>query len=169
MCEIWKEVEGFDGYFVSSAGRVKNAYGIVNEHRTANRAQIGMKKDGKWGRYDVSRLVAKAFLPNPYNLNTVTHRDGDYHNNRVDNLKWCSRSECPKIVKRRKPVLGVAKEDANYRKRAVFQINVNGEIFCRYSSIQNASRLTGISVNGICRCLSGALTTSGGYKWAYAD
>lgn len=169
MCEIWKEIEGFDGYFVSSKGRVKNSKGLLKEGKSINRIQVGLKGKDGWKRYDIGRLVAKAFLPNPYDLNTVVHKDGDYHNNDVSNLEWRSRSASPKIATRRVSYTGVLKEYENYRKRAVFQISESGEIVCRHSSIQGASKRTGISAGGIYKCLTGAMETSGGYRWAYAD
>ena len=169
MCEVWKEIEGYGGYFVSNKGHVKNDKGLVTEYKSTNRIQVGVKGKDGWRRYDVGRLVAKAFLPNPYNLNTVIHKDGDYHNNNVDNLEWCSRSACPRIANRRTLTYGEVKEISNSRKRAVFQICESGEILCRYSSIQKASKMTGIAAGGIHKCLNGTMTTSGGYRWAYAD
>ena len=50
-------------------------------------------KDGSRVRNSVHRLVAQAFIPNPYKLPCVNHIDGDSHNNYVDNLEWCTYSD----------------------------------------------------------------------------
>ena len=40
----------------------------------------------------IHRLVAKAFIPNPLNLEMVNHKDENPLNNSVHNLEWCTRS-----------------------------------------------------------------------------
>ena len=41
----------------------------------------------------VHRLVAESFIPNPNELETVNHKDGNKMNNHIDNLEWVSRRD----------------------------------------------------------------------------
>lgn len=41
----------------------------------------------------VHRIVAQAFIPNPDNLPTVDHINGDTTDNRVENLQWLSHKD----------------------------------------------------------------------------
>lgn len=38
----------------------------------------------------IHRLVAKHFIPNPYDHPQINHKDGDKQNNHKDNLEWCT-------------------------------------------------------------------------------
>lgn len=111
--EEWKDIEGFENiYQVSNKGRIKRLahidtytrrdtgkvchrnvgekilkpnYSKSNGYYDVNLCFQGLNK-----YYDIHRLVAKAFIPNPDNLPQVNHIDGDKHNNCVENLEWCT-------------------------------------------------------------------------------
>ena len=55
--------------------------------------KIGLCKDGKCEKHRVHRLVAQAFIPNPYGLSDVNHIDGNKQNNSVSNLEWVSNRD----------------------------------------------------------------------------
>lgn len=95
--EEWKEIADFEGlYLISSFGRVKS---IINNKiltpcivRT-NGLVVGLMRNGKVEKRQVSRLVAAAFIPNPGNKPCVDHIDGVRFHNFVENLRWCSINE----------------------------------------------------------------------------
>ena len=98
--EIWKPIEGFENYMVSSLGRVKSMNynhtgkeGIISikynfKHRQ-NYPCVRLCKNGKVTYLKIHRLVGKAFIPNPDNLPMINHIDEDRTNNSVSNLEWC--------------------------------------------------------------------------------
>lgn len=107
MDEIWRSIPGYEGkYEVSNLGRVKSLEHTVQQLNRWGKLQTrtyperildpkGNKSDYKsvslCGKsYNVHRLVAKTFIPNPDNLPYINHKDEDIHNNCVDNLEWCT-------------------------------------------------------------------------------
>lgn len=94
MIEKWKEIKDFSGYFVSTAGKVKNSHGQImsNEVSNAGYNRVHLCKNGKAKHLSVHRLVAKAFISNPNNLRVVNHKNGIKTDNRVENLEWSTHS-----------------------------------------------------------------------------
>ncbi len=91
MQEIWKDIEGFDGrYQISSWGNVRNLNGDIIKpfENEKGYLKVGLTKDGKCHKKRINRLVAIAFIPNPYELPQVNHKDGNKKNNSITNLEW---------------------------------------------------------------------------------
>ena len=76
---------------VTKSGEMDAPISMVGKARKY--AQVSFCEDGKTKTVYVHRLIASAFIPNPDNLPTVNHIDGDTSNNSVDNLEWVSYSE----------------------------------------------------------------------------
>ena len=51
---------------------------------------VSLCKNGTVKRYLVHRLVAQAFVENPYNFPEVNHKDENKTNNHFENLEWCT-------------------------------------------------------------------------------
>ena len=101
MQERWKSVQGYEGlYEVSDLGRVRSlkratTRGIVLKLKESKRGYVVvcLCKGNKRSTISVHRLVASAFIPNPYGKREVNHIDGNRSNNNASNLEWVTRSE----------------------------------------------------------------------------
>ena len=91
----YKPIPGFDNYVISELGAVFNTKRQkFKAHRKSDRyLNITLYQDGKAKIFNVHRLVAKVFIPNPEGKLEVNHIDGDTFNNHVSNLEWCTRKE----------------------------------------------------------------------------
>ena len=87
-----KAIPGFPNYKVINDGRVIGPKGVMVGSGKRYR-YVGMKQNGKRVFKKVHRLVAEAFIPNPFNLPEVNHKDLDKYNNREDNLEWMTRQQ----------------------------------------------------------------------------
>lgn len=98
--EVWKQIENFENYEISSYGRVRKHYKnkkvkYLKPMKTNGYLCVELWKNRKRKRIKIHRLVAIAFIPNTDNLPQVNHKDLNKENNNVENLEWISnRDNC---------------------------------------------------------------------------
>jgi hypothetical protein len=95
----WKpliEIIKFDGYEINIQGEVRNSKTkkIVATHlqKETGYVRITLYND-KPVSFQVHRLVASVFIPNPENKPVVNHKNKNREDNRVENLEWTTASE----------------------------------------------------------------------------
>lgn len=116
--EIWKYVEGYEGYYqVSSLGQCRSVNRTnVNKRRGTkvkwkgryisitywkdDYGRLQLNKDGDSRTHFIHRLVATAFVPNPFNLPEVNHKKGNKRDNRASQLEWGTKSDNEKHAHR---------------------------------------------------------------------
>lgn len=94
--EMWKRITDYPNYEVSSLGNIRNSRGKIMKQRVTrhNYKEIGLRNGtDKQKFFLIHRLVAKYFLEEIESKAYVNHKDGDTHNNNVNNLEWVTQSE----------------------------------------------------------------------------
>ena len=112
--EEWRPVVGYEEFYeVSNWGNVRSLDRVIDKVRSNGRpikyvrsgkmlsitctedsySACWLEVEPKPRNVSVHRLVAQAFIPNPENKPQVNHKDGNKHNNYVENLEWVTPSE----------------------------------------------------------------------------
>lgn len=170
--EEWKDIDGYEElYQVSNYGRVKSfdrwVIGKSNSKRfikgkilktVGNNGyqHVLLCKNGKWKWFYVHRLVAQAFIPNPYNLPEINHRDECKTNNFYVNLEWCDRVYNLTYGSRIEQI-----------SKKVQQYSLNGELIAEYPSTHEVERQLGYNQGSISQCCNGKCKTHKGFIWRY--
>lgn len=158
--EFWKDIEDYEGYYqVSDLGNVKSIRRnkiLKPSNQGQGYLQVVLCKSGKNKHCRVHRLVAQAFIDNPYNLSDVNHRNENKSDNNVNNLEWITN-----------------KDNNNYGTRnerlsiPIVQLNKEGSLITKWKSGMEVEREKGISRANISKCCKGQSQTSGGFKWMF--
>jgi hypothetical protein len=148
--EIWKP-SSIEGYRISNHGRVCDPDSIVINLYT-NRRYIEVKLRNE--RMRIHREVARAFLPDYRDDMVVNHKDGNTHNNHVDNLE---------VVTQKENVFH-SYEIGQCKNRVVIIQKLGDGSIVKYKSIREAAEKTGLKADSI-GYASRHKTNLGGYEW----
>lgn len=176
MEEIWKDIKGYEGkYQISSHGNVKS----LDYNRTGKERLLEFKIDMYYYRirlynngvgkmHYIHRLVAETFIPNPYNLPCVNHKDENKHNNHVDNLEWCTHLYNMNYGNRNEKI-------SESLSKKVYQYTLDGEFVRDWKSSMECGR-NGFNQTSVYACCIGGyfkkgkwinITQHKGYIWSY--
>ena len=157
-----KPIEGYEGlYAITEDGQV---WSYISNKFLNKRVQkrdgyelVNLYKDGKQKTFQVHRLVAEAFIPNPENKPTVDHKDRNKLNNCVENLTWAT-----------------AKEQAMNREHKTTRRTRGKKIVCVetgeiFNSQREAAEKLNLDQGNISRVCRGLLNTCGGYHWKFLE
>lgn len=177
MDEVWKPDRDFSDYWVSDKGRV---YSVTSDEfiygsPTGRCGHIDMSLYHNGIRYHkyLHRMVAEAFIPNPFNLPQVRHMDNDPSNNCADNLRWGTQldnvHDCIKSGRFRY-FKDEDIEKANAARRTpVVAVDLQTGEKIEYISQQEAARDLGMTQSSISRVLRGLSRHAHGYYFYYAN
>ncbi|MFE8697956.1 HNH endonuclease [Cytobacillus sp. FJAT-53684] len=168
-----REINGYEGFYsINEQGVIRNVRtGKIKKHTLQNSGymSVSLYKNGHRKTFLVHRLIAETFLPNPNNLKTVNHIDGNKINNDLSNLEWASHSENHLHAYRelgRKTWLEGLYGASNFNSKSVIMFSKNGEFLAEYGALREAERKTGVRENNIRRAIK-YKGTAGGYVWKY--
>lgn len=191
--EKWCDIQDYEGiYQISCYGRIKSlprtkrggcyVYSAKIMKLYLGKApkndyyHVVLQKDGAKFTKRVCRLVASAFIDNPFNLPQVNHIDENTHNDTAWNLEWCTASYNNSYGGYPKRISKAAKERVRTGKcfdgsdyqgnmvTPVLQYDLDGNFICEFESVKEAREKYNSRVQD---CLSGKTTQAGGFQWKY--
>ncbi|MEO2507264.1 NUMOD4 domain-containing protein [Clostridium paraputrificum] len=175
---IWKDIEGFEGYYkVSNQGDVYSCRrNIKLKQRIDSKGykRVCLHLNGLVKDCQVHRLVAIAFIDNPNNYPIINHKDKNPLNNICNNLEWCTykynNNYKDRNIKLSESLKGkVTLGDKVYRK--VICLSTLKE----FNSIKAAAIYYGCNEKSICmvcrgqRNFSGKLKDGTKLRWMYFE
>ena len=165
MKEEWKNIENIDiNYQVSNLGNVRclasGSPVLVKPHK--DRCGYLRIRIGKT-TYAVHRLVAMAFIPNPYNHPIVHHIDENKANNITSNLLWCTHQQ--------NRIFGIPATSGKNAKRKykILQFDLNDNFIAEWNTFAAAAKFLGLKDGSeISKCARHQIhrETAYGYKWS---
>jgi hypothetical protein len=164
--EIWKSLDflGYPDYMVSNMGKVKSLkFGKEKILRQCKLKDgylyVSLSKNNKQKTFKVHRLVAQMFIPNPYNLPQVNHKNEIKTDNNVNNLEWCTASYNNSYGTRLERVSKTSGKKI---------IGTNEKETLTFNSAREAGRNFNKTSSNIISCANGNLNTAYGYVWRWA-
>lgn len=178
-CKEWRDVPGYEGLYQIS---IETPEGICrrickngklrplsnNPRKVDGRVSWDLQRDGKEVVYQAARWIALTFpelvLNSYFEGAHIDHIDTDVMNNNPSNLRWVTSKENSNnpITKQH---LSEGKTGLSTPTKPVVQLQMDGEFVCRYPSVSQAAKDTGVCATSISHCCNGKRKSAGGFIW----
>ena len=162
--EIWKDIEGYDGYQISTLGRVKSLKGrnerilkVGTNHKGYK--YVMLSKNNVPKMFTVHKLVANAFIKNTQNKPQINHIDGNKANNEVGNLEYCTNRENQLH----------AFKTGLHKTKKINQYDLQRNFIKTWDNISTIKKELKIDISHIGQCCKNIRKTANGFIWEYKD
>lgn len=178
---MWREIEYFNNYEVSTDGKVRNKKTrrvLKPIDNGQGYLQVDLYVNGKGTSKRINRLVAEAFIPNPEKLPQVNHINEIKADNRVDNLNWMTAKENANHGTRTERM----KNNHEWKKKHAEQLQrlcesnsmpiiviYRDNTYEEYPSAKIAAQELELNKGHICDVLKGRRKTTGDLRFEYAE
>ena len=180
--EIWKDINGYVGYYqISNLGNVKSIEKTIfkktplnqktktkytykerilkNKYDKDGYCMIMLSKKGKIKNHRIHRLVAMAFLENKTDCKIVNHKNEIKTDNNVLNLEWCTVKYNTNYGN------GILKRAKTQGKPVIYETETEKK---EYYSIGNAAKCTNTVPSTIYRYVNNIGNSVNNKYWKYA-
>lgn len=178
--EVWKQIPDYPMYYVSNYSRIKSFKNPKGPQIIKTRIVQYYYRIQLYGNDHISlhtsvhRCMAEAFIPNPYNLPQVNHKDENKLNNYIyinkdgsidydkSNLEWCTNSYNMNYGTRNERAGKGISEAMSIR---IAQYSLDGKYMATFKSIVEASRILGLDIRRPKNGWKSQFSQSCGFMW----
>lgn len=163
-----KDIPGYEGHYkVTDTGVVLSCKfnlikPLLKRKDKDGYTRVSLSINNKPKGFMIHRLVALAFIYNPFNLPCVNHKNEIKDNNSYTNLEWCSVAYNNNYGMRNKSV-------SIKKSKEVIQKTISGNELKRFPSITIAAIKTGMCRSKIGMCCNKQRLHTGGYAWSFVN
>ncbi len=101
-----KQIKGFAGYSINSAGEIfKNGLPKKISFKPGRSPKVLIRVNQKMYTLGLGKIIAESFIPNPNNYKRIIYKDGNKLNYSKENIEWVSNSAFARYLTRmNKPI-----------------------------------------------------------------